>query len=216
MIFFILMIFGTSLHATATTAKDSDSNAEEVRVQASIAKEKKVLNQYSLEELSSAGTYLLAVFENSLDSKIAKILDCDPPEEKAQLWLSGPLHALIDEKTEIEARSVLRNVEKELTKAHKKWHACAEKCQCATYMAIVEQTESLPQTSVDSSSSESSKNAKIHKLSTQDKNRLKIVNEFLTKENEKQKPPAVAQCASQQNWFCKSPLESYLKEAAEE
>ena len=219
MIFFILMIFGTSLSAMAANVKVSDSSAEEARVQASIAKEKRILNQYSLEELNSAGTYLLAVFESSLDAKKAKILDCDPPADKAQLWLSGPLHALIDEKTEIEAKSVLKNVEKELTKTQKKWHACAEQCQCATYMAIVEQAQNLPLTTSESAHSENTKNAKsaiTHKLSTQDQNRLKIASELLTKENEKQKPQTMVQCASHQNWFCKSPLESYLKEAAED
>jgi hypothetical protein len=144
-----------------------------------------ILKSYSMDQIEGVSNYLLARVEADPLPKGTKVLSCDPSMTKVNAWLSGPIHALTDEKraTEVEA------YKKSPATFAQNIRGCSDRCTCNAYQLLFEDV------------AEALKDDLAHAKN------LAAMKTEMRKVGKDQS----LKCAKALLWFCGSPFDQYLQ-----
>lgn len=130
----------------------------------------------SLSKLNGAANLLMVVSDSGLNTP------CNVTPEQAMRWLN-PLHSVIDEQVEFEAKAALKSPKTFWTS--RKLDTCEKRCECAQYASVLEAApKAFPQKKLQA----------------------------LQRKAAAQTPETLKECAQKEaDWFCASDLRNKLE-----
>ncbi len=135
---------------------------------------KDIVDRQNIQSLHGSANLLMALADHSVK------LDCPISSEEA-LRLINPLHALIDERVQVESELALKNPKEYWDR--RSIDTCEQRCECGLWVKVFENAP---------------KAFGLKKV------------EGLRAKAAAQKPSALETCVKDQRWFCKSELRDFL------
>jgi hypothetical protein len=187
-------VFLLGVSACGSGQKNPDAAAAPTQEEAAPSKKAltypEIVEKYSLMELNDAATAMRVVFDESLKKgPKEQVLDCEIAGEQAQGYMM-PLKSLIDTQTSKEREEYI-NDPGGYAKA-KGFDTCGARCACGALAGVL---EGVSRSELSSPAAKDNHGKYLSRLRTKAK---------------LQSPRESLACAQRQNWFCNSPLRTYI------